>query len=112
MSNHWILFYDYVPDYMDRRAPLRPAHIAVAQAAVDAGTLVLAGAYADPPDGAALVFRAEDVATVESFVAADPYVQEGLVTSWRIRAWTAVAGTALAPPAHDAAHAEPGDEAT
>ena len=94
MSGYWILLYDYVEDYMERRGPLRPAHFEVAKAAVDAGELVLAGAFAEPADGAALVFCAEDVSSIERFVAADPYVREGLVTSWRIRAWTVVAGTA------------------
>ena len=94
MSNYWILFYDYVPDYMERRGALRPAHFAIATKYVEAGHLVLAGAYADPPDGAALVFRADDRSTVEEFVQSDPYVQHGLVTGWRIRSWTVVAGSA------------------
>jgi uncharacterized protein len=92
--NHWILFYDYVDDYMERRTAIRPAHFAVATKFVDAGHLVLAGAYADPPDGAALVFRADDRSTVEDFVRSDPYVEHGLVTDWRIRQWNVVAGTA------------------
>ncbi len=28
----------------------------------------------------------------EEFAAADPYVRDGLVTSWRVRAWTVVVG--------------------
>ena len=92
MSGYWILFYDYVDDYMERRGPLRPAHFEVAKAAVDAGELVLAGAYAEPADGAALVFRADDLSTVERFVASDPYVREGLVTAWTVRPWTVVVG--------------------
>ena len=95
MSRYWILFYEYVDDYLERRTPLRPAHFEVATAAAAAGELVLAGAYADQPPGAALVFHADDVATVERFVASDPYVREGLVTSWRIREWTVVAGASL-----------------
>ncbi len=53
---------------------------------------MLAGAFADPVDGAALVFQADDASVVEAFVAADPYVREGLVTNWRIRPWTVVIG--------------------
>ena len=93
---HWLLFYELVDDYIDRRTPLRPAHLALAQKYVDAGTLLLAGAYVDPVDGAALAFRAEDRETVEQFVHSDPYVQHGLVTSWHIREWTVVIGSALA----------------
>ena len=52
----------------------------------------MAGAFADPVDGAAFVFTVEDRARVEAFVAADPYVANGLVPSWRIREWTVVIG--------------------
>ena len=88
----WLLSYDLVDDYLGRRAALRGDHLALASAAHERGELVLAGAFADPADAAALVFRTDDVAVVEAFVAADPYVREGLVTSWRIRSWTVVLG--------------------
>ena len=41
------------------------------------------------------MFAAEDLAQVEQFVAADPYVANGLVTAWRIRPWTVVVGADL-----------------
>lgn len=88
----WLLFYDVVDDYVARRAPLRSDHLALLAEAQGRGELVLAGALTDPVDGAVLVFRGEDAGPVEAFVAADPYVQAGLVTSWRIRPWTVVAG--------------------
>jgi uncharacterized protein YciI len=88
----WVLLYDYVDDYLERRTPLRPAHFEVADAAVERGELVMAGAFAEPADGAILVFRCDDTAPIEAFVAADPYVANGLVTSWRIRPWTVVIG--------------------
>jgi uncharacterized protein YciI len=88
----WLLFYDYVDDYLERRTPLRPAHFEIASAAVERGELVLAGAFAEPADGAVLVWRCDDTAPIEAFVAADPYVANGLVTSWRIRPWTVVIG--------------------
>lgn len=92
-SMHWLLFHDLVDDYLERRAPLRDAHLSLAQAAEGRGELVLAGALADPPDGAVLVFRGATPAQAESFAAADPYVAHGLVTGWRVRAWTVVVGT-------------------
>lgn len=95
---HYILFYDFVEDIVARRAPYRAAHLALARAWVVQGRLVLGGAFADPADGAALVFAVDDPAEVEEFVAADPYVANGLVTAWRIRPWTVVVGAALAPP--------------
>ncbi len=92
---HFILFYDFVENIIERRAPFRAGHLALAQAWVADGRLLLAGAFAEPVDGSALVFAAEDRAQVEQFVAADPYVQNGLVTAWRIRTWTVVLGAAL-----------------
>jgi hypothetical protein len=44
------------------------------------------------PAGAMLVFRTDEPAVVERFVAADPYVANGLVTHWRIRALQVVFG--------------------
>lgn len=96
---HFLLFYDYVPDYLERRTPLRPAHFAHARAAEARGELVLAGACTDdgPPIGV-LVFKASDRALVEDFARADPYVINGLTASWRVREWTTVVGAdALTP---------------
>ena len=89
------LLYDVVPDYVARRQPFRAEHLALAEEARRAGTLVLAGAF-DPPDGALLVFRGDDASVAEDFVRKDPYVRNGLVTAWRVRAWTVVIGE---PPA-------------
>ena len=87
----WLLEYEVVGDYLERRREFRAGHLDLATAAHERGELVLGGAF-DPPDGAALVFRAEDRSVVQAFVDADPYVRNGLVTSWRIRSWTVVVG--------------------
>ena len=85
------LFYEVVPDYLARRAPLRAEHLALARRFRAEGKLLLAGAF-DPPDGALLVFRVDSAAEVEAFVAADPYVANGLVTRHTVRPWTVVVG--------------------
>ena len=41
---HYLLLYDVVPDYVERRAALRAEHLALAQAAHARGELVLGGA--------------------------------------------------------------------
>lgn len=84
---HYLLFYDFVENMPEHRAPYRDAHLALARAAHERGELIIAGAFAEPPHGAVLVFRGDDSAAVEAFVANDPYVANGLVTSWRIRPW-------------------------
>ena len=89
---YYLLFYEVVDDYLQRRPPLRQEHLGLVREAKERGELILAGAYADPPDGAALVFRADDDSVVRDFVARDPYVREGLVDNWSIRQWTVVIG--------------------
>ncbi len=93
---HYLLIYDVANDYLARRAPLRPAHLAMARDAHDRGDLVLAGALADPVDGAIFVFRSQEAA--EAFATNDPYVQNGLITNWRVRAWTTVVGDGAVMP--------------
>jgi len=88
----WLLIYDLVDDYLERRAALRSEHLELARAAFARGELVLAGALADPPDHAYLVFHGDDIAIVEEFVKQDPYVRHGLVKDWAIRQWTVVIG--------------------
>jgi uncharacterized protein len=87
-----LLFYDYVHDYLQRRDEFRAEHLALSGAARERGDLLYGGAFADPADGALLVWRTDDRSVVEAFVAADPYVANDLVTNWRIREWTVVVG--------------------
>ena len=89
---HWLLLYDYVDDMAERRAPFRDEHLALAGEAQAAGTLLAAGALVEPLDGAVLVFQADDPSDAEGFARNDPYVREGLVTSWQVRQWTVVVG--------------------
>jgi uncharacterized protein YciI len=89
---HYLLFYDFVADYVERRAEFRMRHLQLAWEAQARGELILAGAYAGPVDGAALLFQCDSREIPEHFVASDPYVQSGLVTKWRIREWITVVG--------------------
>jgi uncharacterized protein YciI len=89
---YWLLLYDLVDDYLERRPQYRDEHLGKARAAHDRGELVLAGALADPADGALLVFRSETSTAAEDFARNDPYVRAGLVTNWRVRKWTVVIG--------------------
>lgn len=89
---HYLLLYDVVDDYAERRVPYRTDHLAHARAAVARGDLVLGGALANPVDGTVLLFKGASPAAAEAFAAADPYVRHGLVTRWRVREWTTVVG--------------------
>jgi hypothetical protein len=88
----FVLRYELVDDYVVRRAPLRPEHLALAQAAAERGELRLGGALDEPVDEALLVFEGEDRRVAEAFVAADPYVSAGLVKRWTVRPWRVVVG--------------------
>ena len=89
---HYLLFYEYSADYLDRRAEFRQEHLSLAWESEARGELILGGAFADPADGAVLMFKAATADAAEQFVAADPYVKNGLVSSYRIRQWTTVVG--------------------
>lgn len=60
--------------------------------AQERGELVLAGALADPPDQAVLLFRSASPTAAEAFAETDPYVINGLIRRWRVREWTTVVG--------------------
>lgn len=89
---HYILFYEVIGDYVEKRAQFRELHLKHARASFDRGELVLAGALADPVDGAMLVFRGSSSETAERFAKSDPYVLNGLVKQWRVRKWNTVIG--------------------
>jgi uncharacterized protein YciI len=107
---HYLLFYEVVDDYAARRAAYREEHLKNAWAASDRGDLVVAGALANPADGAVLMFRGESPEVAERFAKADPYVAAGLVKRWHIREWTTVAGENAATPVKPApvSRAKPG----
>lgn len=94
---YFVLRYELVGDYLERRPEWRAEHLALAEAAVQRGDLRLAGALADPADEALLIFRGNDQAAAEAFARADPYVREGLVVGWTVRPWTVVLGVDAQP---------------
>jgi len=96
---HYLLFYEKVPDYAEREPPLRAAHRAHLDAAVERDELLLGGILADPIDGTAVVlFRADSPAAVERFATTDPFVVHGVVNRWRVRQWHTVVGKDAASP--------------
>lgn len=91
---YFALFYEVVDDFANpnRRTPYRDEHLKLARDAHDRGDLVLAGALAQPTDGALLVFRGEQPDVAENFARRDPYVINELVRRWYVRPWTVVVG--------------------
>jgi uncharacterized protein YciI len=95
---HFLLFYEFVADYLERRIRYRGEHLRYAWEAQSRGELVLAGALADPPDRAVLLFQGADDRAARAFAQNDPYVRSGLVTAWSVRPWTTVVGDAAVTP--------------
>jgi len=95
---HFLLFYDFVPDYLEQRAAHRDKHLELAWDLQRQGVLLLAGAFADPVDGAVLLFKCDSRSVPERFAATDPYVTAGLVTRWTVREWSTVVGDDATKP--------------
>jgi uncharacterized protein YciI len=89
---YFALFYEVVDDFSHRRVPYREEHLKLARDAHARGELVLAGALAEPADGALLVFRGQQPDSAENFARHDPYVINGLVQRWYVREWSVVVG--------------------
>ncbi|MET0181352.1 MAG: YciI-like protein [Caulobacterales bacterium] len=96
---HFILIYDYVPDFMEKRLPFRTEHLTLAYAAQDSGALLLAGAMTGAPEMGAFLFQSEDASVAENFARNDPYVRAGIVTRWHVREWITAVGEYAANPA-------------
>jgi uncharacterized protein YciI len=95
---HYLLFYEAMDDYIARRAAFREAHLDKAWQSHERGELVLAGALADPVDGAVLLFKSESPKVAEAFARADPYLTNGLVKRWYVREWSTVVGESASTP--------------
>ena len=94
----YLLFYEYTADVLERRGAFRTEHLARAWQAQSRGEIVLAGAYANPVDGALFHFRADSPDVVVRFAESDPYVRGGIVTRWYYREWTTVVGDSASTP--------------
>lgn len=89
-DDHHLVLYEYVEDVAERRGPYREAHLARIASERERDRIVMAGAIGDPPKGAAFVFKGLEPDEIEGFIRRDPYVEAGLVTSWRVEPWKLV----------------------
>ncbi|CAM9577261.1 unnamed protein product [Discosporangium mesarthrocarpum] len=78
---------------MEKRQPHRSNHLQLLTNMSDDGTCLLGGAFAEPCDGAVLLFSSPEKA--KEFVENDPYKAAGLVTKYQIRDYMAVVGSFL-----------------
>jgi uncharacterized protein YciI len=95
---HYLLIYDYIEDYVPKRAAVRAEHLKLIQQAYDRGEIAIAGAFGEPYRGGVLVFRGESPQAAEAFAKADPYVRTGVVSKWEVRPWLTVIGDGAKMP--------------
>ena len=95
---HFLLFYDGAPDYLERRPQFRSDHLKHAWAAQERGEIVVAGALADPVDGAVLMFAGEDCRRPRRSPAPIPTSSTDSSSRWHVREWTTVVGDLAATP--------------
>lgn len=88
---YYLLFYDLIEDYLEKRTPLRSLHFDHVNQALAKGHFVMGGAF-NPTDQACLLFKVDDISIIEEFAKTDPYVLNGLVAKWTIKEWTVVIG--------------------
>jgi uncharacterized protein YciI len=82
------------PNALEVRRRVRPEHLARAQTLVDQGRMVLAGPLPaiDSPDpgpagftGSLIVAEFPSLGDAEAWIAADPYVTQGVFASFEVR---------------------------
>ncbi len=95
---HYFLFYDTAPDYLERRGLFRAEHLKLAWQAHDRGELLLGGALGDPIDGTILLFQGDSPEVAAKFARVDPYVLNGVVVRWHVRPWLTVVGDGASSP--------------
>eukprot|EP00545_Synedropsis_sp_CCMP1620_P014781 CAMPEP_0119015458 /NCGR_PEP_ID=MMETSP1176-20130426/11057_1 /TAXON_ID=265551 /ORGANISM="Synedropsis recta cf, Strain CCMP1620" /LENGTH=125 /DNA_ID=CAMNT_0006968753 /DNA_START=106 /DNA_END=483 /DNA_ORIENTATION=+ len=93
-ATQYLLRYEYIPDVLEKRGPFREGHVSLAKEMVAAGKC-LSGGPSGPlgmeiPTGALFIFTDADAA--KEYVANDPYVSGGIVTSHSIEEWNVVVG--------------------
>ena len=82
-----VSFYELAPGALEKVMTHYEAHSALLDDFHRRGLLLAAGPIGAPPEGAMSVFTTREAA--EEFIAADPFVKNGIVGSWRLVEWDA-----------------------
>lgn len=91
-ATQYILRYNYIPDVLEKRGPFREGHIGLAKEMAAAGKCLSGGPSGEVgeevPTGALFIFS--ELEAAKEYVANDPYVSGGIVTSHSIEEWNVV----------------------
>ncbi|MGH2909674.1 MAG: YciI family protein [Solirubrobacteraceae bacterium] len=90
MNEHHLLLYVYPDDIAERRGPYREEHLRRIAVEKEAGRILMAGAFGDPISGGAMAWTGAAPDEIDAFVQGDPYLEAGLIRSYRIEPWTLV----------------------
>jgi uncharacterized protein YciI len=85
----YVMWGSYCENVMEKRTPYREAHLAGLETQKAAGTLITLG----PTQDSTMVFgiyEADNQATVQALVEADPYWINGIWTDYNIKEWIQV----------------------
>ena len=89
---YYNLVYHLASDYMTKREPVRASHFAHLKPYFDRGEVIMGGAHEDIGKGALIIFKVDNEQIIMEFVEQDPYVLEGVVTSYEINKWNVAIG--------------------
>lgn len=80
-----VMFYEVTPAGLALAPVHGAAHVQRLREFKARGTLLMAGPFADPTQGALGVFTSREAA--EEFIRGDPFVLNGVVSTWTLRDW-------------------------
>jgi uncharacterized protein len=84
-----VVFYASSPDVLTLAPQHFPAHQARLREFHARGLLLMVGTFGDPvTEGSMAIFSTREGA--EEFVAGDPFVLNGVVSSWTLREWNEI----------------------
>jgi uncharacterized protein YciI len=81
----YALIYESAEDVLPKAMPHIAAHSARLGEFRSRGALLMGGVFANPQEGALIIFTTRDAA--EEFTRVDPFVANGVVRAWRILEW-------------------------
>jgi uncharacterized protein YciI len=83
-----VMFYEVASDGLPKALIHYEAHRARLNEFHARGTLLMAGPFANPAEGALGIFTSREAA--EEFIQGDPFVVNGVVARWSLREWNEV----------------------
>jgi uncharacterized protein len=83
-----VMFYELAPDGLSKAMENIAGHRARLEEFHKKGSLLMAGPFANPMEGALGIFT--DKKSAEEFIKDDPFVKNGVVGKWRLIEWNEV----------------------